>query len=119
MSERVRKPDYFRDARRTIGLVVIVLDFLFFVPLLFGLVQMITGGSGDAGLERNPLPWALYAGTYVFITASVVPAVRIFRTEDRRRSWQLTGWMAVFFMLGIALAIVFAFYVDHRNGLTG
>lgn len=112
----VRKPDYFRDARRTFGLVVIVLDLLFFVPLLFGLVQLITGRIGGVDLERNPLPWALYAGTYVFITASVVPAVRIFRTEDRRRSWRLTGWMALFFLLGVALAVGFAVYVDRRNG---
>jgi hypothetical protein len=118
MSGRVRKPDDFRGSRQAFAVVVLVLDFLFFVPFFYGLVQLVAERDEDRD-PAGPLPWLLYAAQYVFIAASVVPAVRIFRTEDRRKSWQLTGWMALLFLVGIGIAYALAVYIDNRDSIAG
>jgi hypothetical protein len=103
VSERERKPDYFRDARRTFGLIVIVLYWLLVVAIGYALFALLMGDEHDA--VRDPIRWTVWAISFVPMTAAVVAAVRNFRTDDRRRSWKLTGLCGGLFLTGILMIV--------------
>lgn len=115
MPERAGRPDYFRDVRHAVGEVVLTIDFLFLVVLVYGLFESIIDGSWKQ--IRPSLLLAIYCAFYGFLAASAVTGVLIFRTDDRRRSWQFTGWSALFFSAGLGIAILFAIMIDRRYQL--
>jgi NADH:ubiquinone oxidoreductase subunit 6 (subunit J) len=103
VSERVRKPDYFRDARRTIGLVVIVLYIIILAAVCYTLAALVLG---DPAALRDAVRWTVLVVALVPLTASAVAALRNYRTDDRRQSWQLTAWSAGLFLIGILIIVV-------------
>lgn len=103
VTERVRKPDYFQDARRTFGLVVVALYIIFLAAVCYT-IYTVAVGQEDA--LRDPIRWTVLTIAFVPLTASVVAAVRNYRTDDRRQSWRLTGWTVGLFLLGILVVVV-------------